>query len=189
MPVSLDGVSVTINGHKAYVYYISSTQLNVLAPLDGTIGPVSVVVTTANGSSAPATVQQTAYAPSFFLFAGKYAAATHANGTLLGAATLYPGLSTPAGRGETIVLYCNGFGEVSPGIVPASASQSGVLPLNPIFSIGGLPVTVQFAGVISPGLYQFNVVVPQSAPNGDNPLTVTYQGVQGPSGVFITVGP
>ena len=32
MPTSLDGVSVTINGENAYIYYISSTQLNILTP-------------------------------------------------------------------------------------------------------------------------------------------------------------
>lgn len=188
MPTALDGVSVTIDGRKAYVFYISPTQVNVLAPLAGKTGPVSVVLTTANGSSAPATVTQNGFAPSFFLFGGKYAAATHANGSLLGPATLYPGSSTPAQRGETIVLYANGFGEAAPGLVPASASQAGVLPSNPTFTIGGLPVAVQFAGVISPGLYQFNVVVPSAAPNGDLPLTVTYMGASGPTGVFVTVG-
>jgi uncharacterized protein (TIGR03437 family) len=32
MPTSLDGVSVTVNGQPAYVYYISPTQVNILTP-------------------------------------------------------------------------------------------------------------------------------------------------------------
>src|SRR5271168_4418788 len=32
LPVSLDGVSVTVGGKSAYVYYISPTQVNILTP-------------------------------------------------------------------------------------------------------------------------------------------------------------
>ena len=34
MPAKLDGVSVTVNGISAYVYYISPTQVNILTPPD-----------------------------------------------------------------------------------------------------------------------------------------------------------
>jgi uncharacterized protein (TIGR03437 family) len=47
--------------------------------------------------------------------------------------------------------------------------------------------TVQFAGLVAPGEYQFNVYVPQSAPNGDNPITVQYGGLSTQSGVLLTV--
>jgi uncharacterized protein (TIGR03437 family) len=43
--------------------------------------------------------------------------------------------------------------------------------------------------LISPGLYQFNVVVPASTPAGDNALTATYAGLTTQSGVLVTVGP
>jgi hypothetical protein len=46
---------------------------------------------------------------------------------------------------------------------------------------------VQFAGLVSPGLYQFNVVVPVTAPNGDNTLTAQYNGLTAQSGVLLTV--
>ena len=41
--------------------------------------------------------------------------------------------------------------------------QSGALAPLPTIQIGGMPATVQFAGLVSPGLYQFNVVVPDGA--------------------------
>jgi uncharacterized protein (TIGR03437 family) len=56
-----------------------------------------------------------------------------------------------------------------------------------VINIGGIPATVAFAGIISPGLYQLNVVVPASAPSGDNPLTGSYGGQNTPAGVLITV--
>ena len=43
LPTSLDGVSVTMGGKPAYVYYISPDQLNVLAP-DLPAGPATVTV-------------------------------------------------------------------------------------------------------------------------------------------------
>ena len=68
LPASLDGVSVTINGKPAYVYYISPAQINVQAPSDTAQGPVNVVVTNNGAVSTPATAQLQAVAPAFFLF-------------------------------------------------------------------------------------------------------------------------
>lgn len=185
MPAQLDGVSVLVNGRAAYVDYISPTQVNALAPLDGTVGEVKVTLATNNGVSQPVTVQKASYAPAFFLF-GKYVAATHANGDYLGPASLGSGF-TPAAPGETVLLYGSGFGEVNPGILPGAASQAGSLPSLPAITIGGASATVQFAGAISPGLYQFNVVVPANAVSGDNAVTVTYQGAAGPPGMLVSV--
>ena len=42
MPEQLDGVSATVNGKPAYVYYISSTQVNILTPPDPILGQVQV---------------------------------------------------------------------------------------------------------------------------------------------------
>jgi uncharacterized protein (TIGR03437 family) len=156
-----------VGGRRAFVYYISSTQVNVLAPVGGLAGPEPVVLTNSDGSSAPVMVPQADYSPSFFLFGGKYVAAAHANGTYLGPTALGNGF-TPAAPGETVVLYGNGFGQISPAIVPGAGAQAGTLPIKPIITIGGLIATVSFAGAISPGLYQFNVVVPANAASGDN---------------------
>ena len=49
--LDLDGVSVTVNGKPAYVYYISPTQLNVLAPDDPAIGSVPVQAKSPLGTS------------------------------------------------------------------------------------------------------------------------------------------
>ena len=55
LPTQLGGVRVTVNGNPAFVYYISPTQINVLSPLDRTIGPVQIVVTNGGTASAPFT--------------------------------------------------------------------------------------------------------------------------------------
>ena len=104
LPRALDNISVTVNGKAAYVYFISPAQVNILTPPDAMSGSVPVQVTV-NGVSAGFTAQAQAISPSFFVFnGGPYVTATHANGSLLGPASLYPGSTTPAKPGETVVL-------------------------------------------------------------------------------------
>ena len=59
--------------------------------------------------------------------------------------------------------------------------------MPPVIRIGGIAATVSFAGLVSPGLYQFNVVVPGGVPDGENTLTATYSSLNTQSGVVLTV--
>lgn len=188
MPTSLDGVSVTMNGKKAYVYYISATQLNILTPPDLAPGPVQVQVTSDGVLSAPFAVQVGQYAPAFFTLGGTaYVTGIHQDGSLLGPSTLYPGVSTPARPGEVVTLYLNGFGPTSVPVVSGSSTQSGTLPTMPEVRIGSSVATVSFAGLVSPGLYQFNVLVPESTADGEQSISATYRGQTTQSGLLLAV--
>lgn len=191
LPTQLDGVSVTVNGKPAYVYYISPTQLNVLAPPDAAEGPVPVEVTKNGVKSDPVTAQIQKFSPAFFLFSAedrKYIAATHANNTFLGKSSLYPGLSTPAKPGETIVLYGTGFGQTDPA-TPAGeiVSTALKLPTLPTVRFGGVAAEVVFAGLSSAGVYQLNVKVPDSVPDGDIAVLAEIGGLRSQENAFITV--
>jgi len=188
LPTSLDGVSVTVNGVPAYVYYISPTQVNILTPPNAMSGSVPVQVSDNGVTSAKFMVQAQAESPSFFVFGGgPYIAATHANGSYIGPASLYPGLTTPAQPGETIVMYANGFGPTSAQVVSGSETQSGTLSPVPVITIGGVGATVTFAGLVAPGEFQFNVVVPPSLASGDQPTTASFNGLTTQAGTLITV--
>lgn len=189
MPTQLDGVSATVNGKAAYVYYISPTQVNILTPPDAMSGPVQVQVTSNGTVSAAFTAQAQAESLSFFVFnGGPNVVATHVNGNLLGPATLYPGSTTPAKPGETVVVYANGFGPTSAAVVSGSETQSGTLAPLPVISIGGASAIVSFAGLnVTPGEYQFNVVVPVSLADGDQPIIATYNGLTTQAGTMIAV--
>jgi uncharacterized protein (TIGR03437 family) len=197
MPAQLNGVSVTVDGKPAYINFFcsgatspvcASDQINVLTPLDNATGPVPVVVTSGATVSAPFTATLKAVAPAFLLFGSHYVAATRANGGLIGPATLYPGASTPAQPGEQVVIYAVGFGPPSAPLTAGSSKQSGSLPALPVCKIGTNAAAVAFAGLISPGLYQLNVIVPSATPSGDNPIGCTYGGSATPAGDLITVG-
>jgi uncharacterized protein (TIGR03437 family) len=189
MPVQLDGVSATVNGNSAYVYYISPTQVNILTPPDAITGTVQVQVTNNGQASGSFTAQAQAESPSFFVFnGGPYVAATHADGTLLGPTSLYPGSTTPAKRGETVVIYANGFGPTSVEVVSGAETQSGTLSPPPVITIGGSTASLQFAGLNgSPGEFQFNVVVPSSLADGDQPIVAAYNGLTTQMGTLIAV--
>jgi uncharacterized protein (TIGR03437 family) len=191
MPTSLDGVRVSVNGQAAFVDYISPTQINILTPPSLAGGSVQVVVTNAATSSAPFTVQSKSISPSFFVFSdGRHVAAVHLNGNLLGPSDLsVPGYSfSPALPGETVEIYANGFGTTNVPIIGGSSSQSGSLSPNPAVTIGGLPANVTFAGLVSPGLFQFNVVVPLNVPGGDQPIVATYNGDTTQAGTLLALG-
>lgn len=187
LPTQLDGVSATVNGKPAFIYYISPTQLNILTPPDALSGSVQVQTSVNGAASNTTTVPTASIAPSLFVFDGVHVVGTHLDGTDLGPTSLYPGLTTPAKAGETVIIYGNGFGPTSVPVVSGSETQSGNLPAFPVVTIGGVQATVGFAGLVSPGLYQFNVTIPASAASGDAALDVTFGGQQTQSGVKLTI--
>ena len=194
LPTSLDSVSVTIDGKPAAVAFISPTQINVLAADDTITGLVPVVVKNTLGTSDPALALLQTAAPALFRFPNtSYAVGEHADGSLLvGPALVQQGFSgTAAHVGEIIVLFGTGFGATQPPI-SALDPVSGLHPLaHPeefSLRIGGLDATVAYAGLITPGLYQFNVVVPQVAA-GDQPVVAELRGLLSQSGLLLTIQP
>jgi uncharacterized protein (TIGR03437 family) len=191
LPTMLDNVSVQINGKKAAIAYVSSGQLNVQAPTDTTTGPVQVQVNNSAGTATgTATLQN--YSPAFFTFQGQYAAALHNTDGVYVAPAGYLGSAVtaqPAQPGETLQIYATGFGPTAPAVpagqlVGSPALLSDLTQLH--VTIGGMPATVQFAGIVAPGLYQINAIVPQ-LPNGDQPILATIAGVSSQTGVSIPI--
>jgi uncharacterized protein (TIGR03437 family) len=191
LPTSVDGTSVKINGKDAFPSFISPTQINALVPLDTTAGPVSVQVTLNGAASSMATVQMQQLTPAFIIFNfDKYIAARHADATasLLGPTSLFPGATTPAKPGETILLFATGFGATNPAITSGQILSGAPSLASPVtITFGGANVTPDFAGLSATGLYQFNIKVPDSAANGDNAVVATINGISTQSNAFITV--
>ena len=195
LPVSLEGTAVRINGKNAAIAYVSPNQLNVQAPEDASLGPVSVEVTTAAGGVSDAVTEKLVpAAPGLFRFSPssyRYVAGVHHDGTLAGPAGLLGDAVTvrPAQPGETLLLFGTGFGPTEPKVM-AGKIFSGAAPLagahGLLIRIGGLPAEVQFAGLSATGLYQFNVVVPK-LPDGDHLVEVSVWGIEVPTKQYLTV--
>lgn len=189
LPTSLDGVSVTVNGHAAYPSYISPAQLNVLAPQDTTTGLVQVVVTNAQGSSKSFTVTKSDPMPAFFTFASQYVAATHANAVSVGAPGLISGATfTPAAPGEVIQVFGTGFGATATSVPVGQVLTAAALLSAPVtVTVGGKPATVAYQGMTANGLDQLNITIPAGLPDGDAAIVASVSGVSTQSKLYVTV--
>jgi uncharacterized protein (TIGR03437 family) len=192
LPTSLDGVSVSMGGKPAYLYYITPGQLNVLAP-DVSAGPLTVTVTTPGGASYSFTATASLYGPAFFLWPGSQAVATHQDysyavkpGTFAGAATV------AAKPGEVLILWGTGFGPTFPAApvgvsVPASGGYSTASA--PTVTIDNTPAIV-YGGALAPGsagLYQIAIQVPATLADGDWPIQASIGGALSPTGIVLSV--
>ena len=190
MPIALDGVSATVNGKNAYVYYISPTQINILTPPDALPATPDIVVTNNGATGAAFTAIAQVTAPSFFVFSDDmHVAAVHLDGTLVGPVSFsVPGYTfSPATPGELISVYANGFGPTSSAVVSGSSTQGGTLSPLPAITVGGLNAAVQFAGLVSPGLFQFNMTVPATLADGDHAISAAYGGATTQPGTLLAV--
>jgi uncharacterized protein (TIGR03437 family) len=192
LPSKLDGVSVSVGGQPAYVWYISPGQINVVTGEIGT-GSVTVTVTNPAGTSPGVTATSAAYQPAFFQW-GTYAVATRQdyswavkNGTFAGTATV------PAKPGDVLILWGTGFGPTNP---PAPVGQqvpggnTFYYTASPVtVTVGGSPATVYYA-LLAPGnaaLYQVAIQVPPTLADGDYPIVATISGASSPAGTLLTV--
>lgn len=189
LPTMLDTVQVAIQGVKAYVYFVSPTQLNVLAP-DNTLTNTRFGVSVFKGSAASNifVVNSRARNPEFFRFDGHYIAAVHLDGTLVGKVDLFPGLTMrPVKTGDNIQLYGTGCGATNPAM-PADRIVSGGAPVTGTvkLTIGGKPATTSFVGLSGSGLCQINAVIP-TLPAGDAEVVLQIDAFTSADGAFLTV--
>ena len=85
------------------------------------------------------------------------------------------------------MLFATGFGATNVPVQSGSIAQSGTLSPMPVIKIGGVTASVQFAGLVEAGEFQFNVVVPSTLANGDQTITATYGGATTQSSALIAI--
>ena len=191
LPTTIDNVTVTINGKKAAIAYVSSGQLNVQAPADTATGAVAVVVTNLNGTATSTTTLK-GYSPGFFAFQAKYVAARHNTDNVVVAPAGFLGnsvTSRPAQPGESLQIYATGLGPTTPA-VPTGQMVAAPAPIPDLtqlkVTIGGSPATVQYAGIVAPGEYQINLIVPQLQ-DGDQTILATIGGASSQAALSLPV--
>jgi uncharacterized protein (TIGR03437 family) len=198
-PTILGGVTVTINGRSAYLWYVSPTQINLQAPSDNTTGVVSVTIN--NGiASWTSTVTLGQVSPSFSVLDGKHVAGiilrsngsgTQGGGTYdiigpTGSSLGYPTVAAKAG--DSVVLFGVGFGPTSPVVLAGQVFSGAAATTNTVnVTINNVNVTPGFAGLSSAGLYQINVTIPSGLGTGDVALQASVGGAQTQPGVVISL--
>ena len=198
LPSVLGCIGVEVNGQRVPITYVQTDQINFQGP--AVSGPVSVrVLSNADKQNAlfsnVANVTVLPVAPAFFTFNGSSIAAQFANtADIVANPAVVPG-ARPAKPGDIVTLYGTGFGATDPPVLPgALATGVSRVTTTPVtVTIGNVTLAssdVFYAG-LSPGsisgLYQLNVRIPVSTPDGDIPVVVSVGGTQSPSGATIPV--
>jgi uncharacterized protein (TIGR03437 family) len=140
-PTNLSGVQLLINNTPVPLYSITSNPDRVFAVVPYSLtGPTATIVLDNNGArSNTITVPVAATAPGIASLAQNglgAGAITHANGSLVSA-------SSPATRGETVVIYLTGLGAVSPPVADGTG-PSGLSSSNSVLAVyfGGISADV-----------------------------------------------
>ncbi|MEK7405890.1 MAG: choice-of-anchor V domain-containing protein [Acidobacteriota bacterium] len=199
-PDAMACVAVEVAGRRVPVTFVKTDQINAQAPTLDLNGPVEVRVILNPGlpnevRTVPATgIAMRTVSPAFFLFGtSKSIAAQHSDFSLLADPAVVPG-ATPARPGESVILYGTGFGITNP-VYQAGELPGGLARLRDAFTvtIGGVtlrPEDIAYAG-LSPGsisgLYQLNLRIPDSAPDGNVPVEIRVGGVASQAGTTIPV--
>ncbi len=200
---NLADTCLEIDGQRAPLFAVFSTQINAQAPHDMAPGQVRVQVIHGCGTedeqhSPAATAAAAAVSPAFFNFQSNPngrnpIVALHGGGPDPAGAPDLGAAFTPAKPGEIVTLYGTGFGATEPpleaGRIPGM--QTGLAGAVS-FTFGGIAVPPQdvfYAGAAPccAGLYQFVVRVPPSLGDGDAAVIATVNGVSTPVGPFLAV--
>jgi uncharacterized protein (TIGR03437 family) len=178
-------VSVSFNGIAAPLQFVSDNMIAAQVPWDvlpdpTASGNASVVVTRPGVQSQAVTIPVIPSAPAVYRAHPwtPQAMALNADGTLAAASGTVEGFqSHPANVGDTILIYANGLGAVSPGIASGANSQdiTRITQVTPTVLIQGQSAKVTFSGLSPkvPGLNLLNVVVPAGITSSDTaPLQI-----------------
>ena len=178
LPVQIAGVSVTVNGIAAPLYYVSPGQLNVQIPYETAANATAVLKVNNNGHSVSVSFVVAAAAPGIF---------TDANGAPV------PSTSGSRSQHPTLLLYLTGYGAVTPALAtgtgPAAGSANLPQPQQKVtVTVGGVAASF-LAGVPVGyvGVMQINYQLPANAPLGPQPLVVTVGGIaSAPATLLVT---
>ena len=181
---ALGGLTTEICGQPARLVYNSGLgQVNGVVPVE-VAGKTSCTLTailggyTVPATPATTTVQIVPQNIALFLYALNSTTTvpiiTNLSYQIIGAPS--SGLAQ-AQKGGSIILWATGGGLTSPVVADGAVAPAlgAAMQTTPTVQIGGVPATVEYAG-LAPGfigLYQINVAVPANTPSGQVSLTLT----------------
>jgi len=157
------------------LFYVSPTQINAQLPLEIPHGAqASILARVGDRPGVPFLIDVSLSETGIFQYGNNRAVAVNQDGRLNTPAD-------PAARGSFLTVYLTGQGPLDPPIAtgePAPLDRLSRSALEVAARIGGVPARVEFLGATPGfvGLSQANVVVPETAPTGDQPIQLIVGG-------------
>jgi uncharacterized protein (TIGR03437 family) len=197
LPATLNGMQVILAGRQLALRSASDGQINAIIPYD--VPPNAthqMIVQRGTAASVPEPVTVAAAQPAIFTQDGSGQGPGMIVDMQPDGTQFMVTADNPASANDTLVIYCSGLGPVDPpvaaGDVIAPDSPGSQTTNTVTVTIGGVPATVQFAGVAPfsgtgpdsldfAGIYQVMVTLPDGVtPAPDTPLIVTVAGQDSP---------
>jgi len=183
------GVNVLVGNYPAHILFVSPTQVNLLIPSLLRAGRTRLQLVRDGQSGPQLEITLATTAPALFQIDATTPIVARADGSLVT-------WESPARPGEVVVLYATGLGATDPetlyGEIPsAPARLRRMSEFHVLLSdVATDPENVLYAGVCpgSAGLYQVNVLLPESAPANPE-LRLTAGGHSSPAGLFLPLDP
>ncbi len=167
LPRSIDGVSVSIGGIDAPLFYVSPSQINFQAPIELAVGPTTLFVRRGAQQSMVRAIQVIPEMP------GLFAAGPDPRGGALVVHASDFSLVThehPARRGENLAAFCTGLGATEPAAVTGEPARSPATLKSYVSAYLGSAALMQvsYAGLAPgwTGLYQVNFRINDNAQIG-----------------------
>lgn len=186
LPLTLAGLTVTVNGTVVPVQAVTPWQINALLPQSAAPGLAIVYVQLPDGFTLAATPTIAPTAPAIITYGiVSYAAVFH-GGTAIPA----DNEDSPAVPGEVMASYGFGLGVTNPRVADGAAAPVSPLAqtaITPQLLIDGQPAAVTFSGLVPglAGLCQINFVVPPGLATGAHRVAWKTGDSTGPAGIFI----
>lgn len=165
LPFRLAGVSATVNGISAPVYFVSPDQVDIQIPYETGLGSAVLAINN-NGQVASFSFPVSVAAPGIYNFFID-------NNT---------GVRNSGRAGDVMTMFVSGVGDLTPslatGVTPSAFTPVAGLPVARLpltVTVGGEPAPVAFAGNASGlvGAIQVNFTAPADLAPGPQPVIVT----------------
>jgi uncharacterized protein (TIGR03437 family) len=163
LPLTMQGVSATVNGVAAPLYYVSPTQINLQIPYETTLG-AAVLGINNNGKVTSFSFPVAVAGPGIF---------ADLTGALAPVSTVL--------QGQDAFAYITGDGVATPMLATGAAPYTLTQPMLPAtLTVGGVPATINFIDTWAIGVTEIDFTIPSTVPTGPQPVVVTVGGVASP---------
>jgi uncharacterized protein (TIGR03437 family) len=176
LPTILGSTSLMANGQPVGLMRVAPDSITFVMPwATAGAGRIRLKAIVGGSDSNEIVVRAAPASPGFFSTTADglgMVLGTHADGSLITA-------DSPTAPGEVVVLYASGLGALATSVAEYSTAASANVTSVPVqVDVAGVQAEIRYAGAAPalPGVYQINIVIPQSAATSPGANVRIFQG-------------